>query len=92
MRPWRGTAAAALFVLLPIMLASHPVASQTPCQDCINAAQNEYRPCLTEAISVDDKNACEVKREAQIKAYEDGVYGAERQDRETKQDVPKENR
>jgi len=44
--------------------------------------------CLDSAISVDDKTACEDKRDEQLKACSDGECKIEREKREQKNDFP----
>lgn len=82
---------AVVFVLL-FMLMSDRLAAQSSCANCIKAAQDEYTACINEAISVDDKNGCEEKWDAQMKTCESGECAAERQDLETKPDVQQETR
>lgn len=82
----------AVVLVLLFMLVSDPLASQSSCEDCIKVAQDEYKSCLNEAISVDDKNGCEEKRDAQMKTCESGECTAERQDRQTNPDVRQETR
>ena len=66
--------------LLVLLVTSPPVSAQSPCAECIKAAQEELRNCLDHAISVDDKNTCEENREEGFKRCEEKVCTAERED------------
>ena len=78
--------------LILVPLSSTPVLADSPCAECIQAAQEELRHCLDNAISVDDKNACEQTREEGMKACEDKECTAEREARESQKDRPPQNR
>src|SRR5262245_12219631 len=73
-------------------LASPPVSAESPCAECIQAAQKELRDCLDNAISVDDKNTCEEKREEGMKACEDKECTVERETRESQKDKSSQDR
>ena len=78
-------------LLAAFIVASSPVSAQSPCAECIKAAQEELRECLGNAISVDDKNACEETREAGMRACEDKECTAERESKDfRKETVDKE--
>ena len=47
-----------VFALFPLLFLGAAVHAQTPCSDCLNAADAETRKCLGNAISADDKVAC----------------------------------
>jgi hypothetical protein len=73
------------------ILAFSHVSAQSPCAECIKAAQEELKGCLDHAISVDDKNTCEENREKEMRACEDKDCMAERQSKELqKESVDKE--
>jgi hypothetical protein len=73
------------------ILAFSHVSAQSPCAECIKAAQEELKGCLDHAISVDDKNTCEENREKEMRACEDKDCMAERQSKELqKETVDKE--
>jgi len=81
----------ALWFFAAFILASSPVSAQSPCAECIKAAQEELKGCLDHAISVDDKNTCEENREKEMRACEDKDCMAERQSKELqKESVDKE--
>ena len=81
----------ALWLFAVVILASSPVSAQSPCVECIKAAQEELKGCLDHAISVDDKNTCEQNREKGMRACEDNDCMAERQSKELqKETVDKE--
>jgi len=76
-----------------LWLLAGPAEAASPCADCVKAAEDDLKACLNNAISVDDKNACEEKRETQMKRCEGGECTAERLDRERerKKNVPKDD-
>lgn len=78
--------------LILVTLSSTPVIAESPCAECIQAAQEELRNCLGNAISVDDKNTCEEKRAEGMKACEDRECTAEREARESQKDKPPQDR
>jgi len=76
-----------------LLLFADSALAASPCADCIQVAEKDLRSCLDNAISVDDKNECEEKREAQMKSCEGGECTAERLEREKekKKNVPKDD-
>jgi hypothetical protein len=66
-------------LLAAFILASSPLSAQSPCAECIQAAQDQLKDCLDNAMSVDDKNACEENREKGMRACEDKECTAERE-------------
>ena len=78
-----------LVLLLILFLFAGPgVYAQSPCLDCLEAADKELKACIESAISVEDKNSCEDKQEEQAKRCENSECKAERENRETSSDVP----
>lgn len=71
-----------VFVLFSLLFLGAPVYAQTPCTDCLNAADAEARKCFGNAISADDKVACLENREAQAKACRNRECQIERIERE----------
>jgi hypothetical protein len=77
---------------VPLLLAGSPVYGQTPCLECLNAAEVELKTCIENAISVEDKNSCEDNRKEQQKTCEDSQCKVEREHPETRTDVPSQER
>ena len=46
------------FALFSILLVGAPVFAQSPCVDCLKAAQEQLKQCLGNAISQEDKKSC----------------------------------
>ena len=67
------TLAFALFVFLflgsPVHAQIYP---QSPCLDCLKAAQDQLKQCLDHAISQEDKKSCAERQEAKAKVCEKG--------------------
>ncbi len=80
------------FVFL-LVLFTAPASAASPFADCVKAAEQDLKACLDNAISIDDKNTCEEKREEQMKRCAGGECTAERLDRERerKKNVSKED-
>lgn len=72
----------AVGLLSAFILASSLVSAESPCAECIKAAQEELKDCLGNAISVDDKNACEENREQGMRSCQDKECTAERKSKE----------
>ncbi len=79
-------------LLMPVLLANSSGAAQSPCAECIKAAQELLKNCLANAISVDDKNTCEENREEGMKVCEDRECTAEREAKESQKDKPPQDR
>ena len=60
------------FALFSILLVGAPVFAQSPCVDCLKAAQEQLKQCLGNAISQEDKKSCAEKQDARAKACESG--------------------
>ncbi|MBI4001514.1 MAG: hypothetical protein HY348_06995 [Nitrospira defluvii] len=81
-----------VFVLFPLLFLGAPVHAQTPCADCLNAADAEARKCFGNAISADDKVACLENREAQAKACRNRECQIEREESVTNNVQPTPSR
>ena len=57
-----------LFALFPLLFLGSPVYAQSPCSDCLTAAEEELKQCLDNAFSIDDKGSCEERRRVHVKA------------------------
>lgn len=57
-----------VFTLFPLLFLGSPVYAQSPCSDCLTAAEEELKQCLNNAFSVDDKGSCQESRQAHLKA------------------------
>jgi len=78
--------AAAAFLLL--VCAGPMILAQSTCSDCFRAAEDEMKACLKSAISIDDKTACEDRRDEELKACSNGECRLERELRQRKTDAP----
>jgi hypothetical protein len=58
-----------------------PVYAQSRCSECLNAAQEELKQCLDNAISEEDKSSCGQSQQAQTKVCENGECKIERDKR-----------
>lgn len=81
---------AMLFV--PLLFAGSPAYGQTPCLECLKAAEAELKTCIENAISVEDKNSCEDNREEQEKTCENSECKVERDNPEAGTDVRSQER
>ena len=70
--------------LLPLMFLSSPVYAQSPCSECLKAAEKDLKKCLDNAISADDKISCEESRQAGMKACVRGECTIERDQQATR--------
>ena len=66
------------FALFSILLVGAPVFAQSPCVDCLKAAQEQLKQCLGNAISQEDKKSCAERQEAKAKVCEKGECEIER--------------
>jgi hypothetical protein len=73
-----------VFALFTLLLLGSPVYAQSPCSECLTAAEKELKKCLDNAISADDKISCEESREAGMKACVKGNCTIERDERATR--------
>jgi hypothetical protein len=72
--------------LLWASLFVSPANAQGPCLGCLKAAQKELIECLANAISEEDKLACEDKQEEQAKACEGHECMLEREETDARKD------
>jgi hypothetical protein len=79
-------------LFLPLLSAGSPAYAQSPCLECLKAAEAELKTCIANAISVEDKNSCEDNKEEQQKTCEDSECKVEREHPENKIDVPSQER
>ena len=75
------------FALFSILLVGAPVFAQSPCVDCLKAAQEQLKQCLGNAISQEDKKSCAERQEAKAKVCEKGECEIERAKTTNKNDV-----
>ena len=75
------------FALFSILLLGSPVFAQSPCVDCLKAAQEQLNQCLGNAISQEDKKSCAERQEAKAKVCEKGECEIERAKTTNKNDV-----
>jgi hypothetical protein len=75
------------FVLFIPLVLGGPVYAQSPCVDCLKAAQEQLKHCLDNAISQEDKNSCAERQQAKAKACENGECEIERAKSQNKNDV-----
>ena len=75
------------FALFSILLVGAPVFAQSPCVDCLKAAQEQLKQCLGNAISQEDKKSCAERQEAKAKVCETGECEIERAKTTNKNDV-----
>ena len=71
-----------VFVLLSLLFLGSPVYAQSPCAECLTAAEEELKKCLDNAISAGDKISCDESRQARMKACVNGACKIERDERE----------
>jgi hypothetical protein len=69
--------------LLPLLFLSSPVYAQSPCSECLKAAEKDLKKCLDNAISADDKISCEESRQAGMKVCVRGECTIERDQQAT---------
>jgi hypothetical protein len=70
-----------VFALFPLIFLGTPVHAQIDqnlCAQCLKTAQEEFKKCLDEAISQEDKTSCAKKQEARTKTCEEGECKIER--------------
>jgi len=73
-----------VFALFTLLFLGSPIYAQSPCSECLTAAEKELKKCLDNAISADDKISCEESREAGMKACVKGNCTIERDERATR--------
>ncbi len=68
-----------VFALFPLLFLGSPVYAQSPCSECLKAAEEELKKCLDNAISADDKISCDESRQAHAKVCVNGECKIERE-------------
>ena len=71
----------------PLLFTGSRAYGETPCLECLKAADEELKTCMENAISVEDKNSCEDKQEEQLKGCENNECKVERDTRDTGTDT-----
>ena len=71
-----------VFALFPLLFLGSPVYAQSPCSECLTAAEEELKKCLDNAFSTGDKISCEESRQAGMKACVNGECKIERDERD----------
>ncbi|MBU6482082.1 MAG: hypothetical protein KGS09_16220 [Nitrospirae bacterium] len=74
-----------LFALLSLIFLVAPVYAQSPCLECLTAAEEELKKCLDNAIGARDKISCDESRQAAMKACVNGECKIERDEREKRE-------
>jgi hypothetical protein len=67
-----------MFALFPLLFLGSPVYAQSPCSECLKAAEEELNKCLVNAISTNDKISCDESKQAHMKACSNGECKIER--------------
>jgi hypothetical protein len=67
-----------VFALFPLLFLGSPVYAQSPCSECLKAAEEERKPCIANAISAGDKISCEESQQAHRKVCSNGECKIER--------------
>lgn len=75
------------FSLLLSLCLGTPVFAQSPCADCLKAAQDQLKQCLENAISAEDKKSCSERQEDKAKACEISECAIERGKSQNKNEV-----
>jgi hypothetical protein len=73
-----------VFALFTLLFLGSLVYAQGPCSDCLKAVEEELGKCLDNAISSGDKNSCEERRHARMKACVTGECKIERGEGDTR--------
>jgi hypothetical protein len=71
-----------VFALFPLLFLGSPVYAQSPCAECLTAAEGELKKCRDNAISAGDKISCDERRHSGIKACVNGECKIERDELE----------
>jgi hypothetical protein len=80
------------FALLPLLLLGSPVYAQSPCNECLTAAEEELKQCLDNAFSIDDKGSCAESRQAHVKACSNRECKIERDEGDNRNEQQAPNR
>lgn len=67
-----------MIALFPLLLLGAPVCAESLCVKCLDAAKQELKKCIEEAISQEDKISWEEKKDVRTKSCEDGQCQIER--------------
>ena len=81
-----------LFALFPLLFLGAPVYAQSPCSECLTAAEEELKQCLDNAFSANDKGSCEETRQAHAKVCSTSVCKIERDAGENRNEQQTPNR
>jgi hypothetical protein len=76
-----------MFAVFSILLLGTPVYAQSPCVDCLKAAQDHLKQCLGNAISQEDKMSCAERQQAKAKVCENAECVIERATSQNNNDV-----
>jgi len=71
-----------VFALFSLLFLSSPVYAQSPCAECLTAAEAELKKCLANAISTGDKTSCAESRQASMTGCVNGECKIERDEGE----------
>lgn len=71
-----------VFAFFLLMFLGAPLYAQSPCAECLTAAEENLKKCLDNAISAGDKISCDDSRQARMKACVNSVCKIERDERE----------
>jgi hypothetical protein len=69
-----------------------PVHAQSPCLECLKAADKERKECLANAISQEDKNACEDEQKEAAKVCENDECKVEREEMKSRHETSAEKK
>ena len=73
--------------LFPLLILGAPVYAESPCEECLKAAQEELKQCIDNAISEEDKISCDQSQQAQTKVCENGECKTERVERDNRNEA-----
>ena len=76
-----------MFAVFSILLLGTPAYAQSPCVDCLKAAQDHLKQCLGHAISQEDKMSCAERQQAKAKVCENAECVIERATSQNNNDV-----
>ena len=76
-----------VFALFPLLFVGSPVYAQSPCSECLKAAEEELNKCLVNAISVGDKISCDENQQAHTKVCSNGECKIERDESDKRANI-----
>lgn len=76
-----------MFALFPLLFLGSPIYAQSPCSECLKAAEEELNKCLVNAISKNDKISCDESQEAHSKACSNGECKIERDESDKRANI-----